>query len=769
MENKKIIGGLVGVPNPRSDWNQNDPTKADYIKNRPEVYTKSEIDTQIDKKADKSDVINVYKFKGSVENIEDFFIGENTCGGAAEIGDVYNETSTGMNYAWTGTEWDALSGEHKDFEHRDDKTNPHEVTAEQVGALPVEGGTLTGNLEVSYTRPSMSLKSTKSPGDYAIIRYTGAVGDAPSSLEVADYSGNNYTAIITSATRAKTDLPTALRLLARNESGNKYYNLYGEHNKPTAEDVGAYSKEEADALLDLKANKADIVNVYTYVGAVDTFGDLSNVEKVVGHVYNVRANGINYVWNGTEWDALGSESRDDSAHQRIDVLEEQKANISDVGKIESNVAGLNASVSGIEEELLNKADKSDVETNLELKADKSDVYKKDEVYNRSEIDEKLGEIDVNVDVSRSANALKGNASGEVISITDVSPIEHNLGVKMSSVNLLDADAMCDNDKNNCFVKNNDGSFTLTKIDNVGKRFTGLMTFNEPIPSGTQLCFSVDRYESEDVSSVGIQLLYTDDDTHNSNAVKPEKMYAEFKAAKAIKGIRLYISQSFANGTSVVLDGIQLKKGNSVKPYTPYVDVSTTTLKAQGKNLFNNDTNLLKKVVYYDANDEEFERIGYDPLELPIGTYTFTLIDDVVFTKYIFGYIVDENNKIIRSCHLLNNTNNQTPKTITVNEGERVLIINGHAGLQMEERKEEFGAVRIQLEVGESATSFEEYKEPTSYTPNADGTVEGVKSIYPSTTLATDTSGVLIECEYNKDTNKVIENLVNAIISLGGNV
>ena len=37
------------------------------------------------------------------------------------------------------------------------------------------------------------------------------------------------------------------------------------------------------------------------------------------------------------------------------------------------------------------------------------------------------------------------------------------------------------------------------------------------------------------------------------------------------------------------------------------------------------------------------------------------------------------------------------------------------------------------------------------------------------TLLTDTEGVTIEAEYNKDTNKVIESLVQAIISLGGNV
>ena len=34
MENKKIIGNTVGVPNPKSDWEQHDKSKADYVKNR---------------------------------------------------------------------------------------------------------------------------------------------------------------------------------------------------------------------------------------------------------------------------------------------------------------------------------------------------------------------------------------------------------------------------------------------------------------------------------------------------------------------------------------------------------------------------------------------------------------------------------------------------------------------------------------------------------------------------------------------------------------
>jgi hypothetical protein len=54
-------------------------------------------------------------------------------------------------------------------------------------------------------------------------------------------------------------------------------------------------------------------------------------------------------------------------------------------------------------------------------------------------------------------------------------------------------------------------------------------------------------------------------------------------------------------------------------------------------------------------------------------------------------------------------------------------------------------------------------------PKADGTVEGVKSQYPTTTLMTDTEGVMIEAEYNRDLNKAYQALADAIVALGGAV
>lgn len=50
----------------------------------------------------KSDLTQVYRYKGSVTNYASLPMVENV------VGDVWNVESTGMNYAWTGENWDAL-------------------------------------------------------------------------------------------------------------------------------------------------------------------------------------------------------------------------------------------------------------------------------------------------------------------------------------------------------------------------------------------------------------------------------------------------------------------------------------------------------------------------------------------------------------------------------------------------------------------------------------------------------------------------------------
>lgn len=98
---------------------------------------------------------------------------------------------------------------------------------------------------------------------------------------------------------------------------------------------------------------------------------------------------------------------------------------------------------------------------------------------------------------------------------------------------------------------------------------------------------------------------------------------------------------------------------------------------------------------------------------------------------------------------------------------------------------ENATIKIQIELGNTVTEYTPYVNPTTvkvttygsdesdnlktHIPSQDGTVSNITSLSPSMTILTDTEDVTIECEYNRDTNKVIESLIKAIEDLGGTV
>lgn len=53
------------------------------------------------------------------------------------------------------------------------------------------------------------------------------------------------------------------------------------------------------------AKKTDVAGAYIYKGSVATYANLPSSGQTAGDVYDVEANGMNYAWNGTAWDALG--------------------------------------------------------------------------------------------------------------------------------------------------------------------------------------------------------------------------------------------------------------------------------------------------------------------------------------------------------------------------------------------------------------------------------------------------------------------------------
>ena len=67
-----------------------------------------------------------------------------------------------------------------------------------------------------------------------------------------------------------------------------------------------------------------------------------------------------------------------------------------------------------------------------------------------------------------------------------------------------------------------------------------------------------------------------------------------------------------------------------------------------------------------------------------------------------------------------------------------------------------------LELGNAATDYEPYKAPVTYTPDSDGKVSGVTLGSDTATLTTDTDGVIINAKYKKDITKAFAQLEEKI-------
>ena len=65
------------------------------------------------------------------------------------------------------------------------------------------------------------------------------------------------------------------------------------------------SKLDAFQAASNYALKSDISTVYKYKGSVANYEALPKADQTVGDVYNLSDTGMNYVWTGEAWDALG--------------------------------------------------------------------------------------------------------------------------------------------------------------------------------------------------------------------------------------------------------------------------------------------------------------------------------------------------------------------------------------------------------------------------------------------------------------------------------
>lgn len=358
-----------------------------------------------------------------------------------------------------------------------------------------------------------------------------------------------------------------------------------------------------------------------------------------------------------------------------------------------------------------------------------------------------------------ANALRGTASGAAVSLTDVSPNEHTLGVKVKRKNLfdknnaniiagyIDANVITAATTSRCIYIpcNPNTTYTVSKIATA--RY--VVAFTNVIPTaGTAVTNRVQNYTATSITA-----------TSGADS----------------KYIVVWLYNNAYDTTTTIdeiLATVQIELGSTATVYTPYIsDLTTVTATRYGKNLipypYTDTTKTLNGITFTVNSDGSVTVSGtataqaYFKLQqsfsLKKGQYFFSgcpkggtgttyslylSTSDYVFYKSDIGNGISinaEDDKIV---------------SIVINIAKDTTVENL--------------VFKPQLELGSTATAYEPYT-AAEYTPAADGTVSGVKSLYPTTTLMTDTEGAIIDAKYNRDINKAFAEMQQAILSIGGNV
>ena len=141
----------------------------------------------------------------------------------------------------------------------------------------------------------------------------------------------------------------------------------------------------------------------------------------------------------------------------------------------------------------------------------------------------------------------------------------------------------------------------------------------------------------------------------------------------------------------------------------------------------------------------------DPL-VNSGNVTFSLYSDTGFSGVtVTWFMYDANGETVNRFDFTNSVN------INLNDYPTVAKWNITVA-RSQNNAPISGTVYPQLEIGASQTNYEPYVEPQTVIVTADGTASGLTSIYPSTTILTDNSAVVIEMEYNRDINRAFEDV-----------
>ena len=356
-----------------------------------------------------------------------------------------------------------------------------------------------------------------------------------------------------------------------------------------------------------------------------------------------------------------------------------------------------------------------------------------------------------------SNALQGSASGEIVALNDVSPIAHEMGVSVRGKNLATAQQLHEGNTRYELTEF-EGRTAVKFVDNT-KNSRAVI----PFKPNTQYTVSFDArvVKWQDINgrirSCLFTFFYSDGTSNNFTKDRNEAWeHCTFTstAGKTVVGVG-NTSYDSVNFNYIDINTFQLEEGATATEYTPYIaDTSSVDVLQYGKNLCNVAS------ITGTENAAGDIRLTYLPKH---GTYTasadVTIYADDTATNPTFAiqvlyvdYTHDDN---VGATIISNDgVTRRYTATVTTNPSKAIKWVRIISLNYSKQEGRNAKAENIQLEYGATATEYTPYVEPVSF--------DATKPIFPSMTLTTDTAGAIVDVTYNRDANKVLQEILSRL-------
>lgn len=376
-------------------------------------------------------------------------------------------------------------------------------------------------------------------------------------------------------------------------------------------------------------------------------------------------------------------------------------------------------------------------------------------------------------VNELANAVKGYLSGAVVAADDVSPVEHSPAVRVHGKNLFNYDAWKGvNAIHGEVTYSDDGVVKLTATENDCFTNYGMypVAARIPVKAGETVTLSWETDAVETLTS-GLNYIFMNGAADNFKSAPATQKKITYIAPADCEFITFRLGVSVA-GDSITYWNIQVEKGDTATEYTPYIDPTTVTVSRCGRNLIpklNEPINVQAAGITQAVSTNGTVKI-YGTATDPAYLFISAIYNLPKAVYYLTGNTSDE-------CFLIASAYNGDAYVFEAQDRGQGVILDltdktfDHVRVMMYVPAGNTVGKTIYpiLSIDQAVKGYEAPKSVTTHIPSADGTVSGMTSISPNMTILTDTEGVIVECEYNRDTNKVIDKLINAITALGGTV